>query len=185
MLAGSISGYTQGLLDGIKFKRKLISWRKLGQGKRHLPRRDASWWRTKIWNVRGGSSRPRYAFTPFPTPTCNLPRFPTLDRNTQSRGLDVKSLRVMGGYGTPFGAFSLALGQEDAFAPIFSCLGDEPDKTGDPGQHRTVHHSAAIADSAIATSTKVSEKVGARPRSAKADGLRAFTVAPVRLRLCQ
>jgi len=33
--------------------------------------------------------------------------------------------------------------------------------------------------------TKVSEKVGARPRSAKADGLRAFTVAPVRLRLRQ
>src|ERR1700730_3241528 len=52
-------------------------------------------------------------------------------------------------------------------------------------QHRTVHHSAAIAESAIATSTKVSEKVGARPRSAKADGLRAFTVAPVRLRLRQ
>jgi methionine-gamma-lyase len=48
-----------------------------------------------------------------------------------------------------------------------------------------VHHSAAITDSAIATSTKVSEKVGARPRSAKADGLRAFTVAPVRLRLRQ
>src|SRR3984893_5807243 len=48
-----------------------------------------------------------------------------------------------------------------------------------------VHHSAAITDSAIATSTKVSEKVGARPRSAKADGLRAFTVALVRLRLRQ
>ena len=54
-----------------------------------------------------------------------------------------------------------------------------------PKSERPLHHSAAIADSAIATSTKVSEKVGARPRSAKADGLRAFTVAPVRLRLRQ
>jgi hypothetical protein len=90
-----------------------------------------------------------------------------------------------GRYVTPFCAFSLALGQEDAFAPILSRVGDEPDKASDPGQHQTVHHSAAIADSAIATSTKVSEKVGARPRSAKADGLRALTVAPVRLRLCQ
>ena len=77
------------------------------------------------------------------------------------------------------------LRDRSAFAPTLSRLGDEPDKTGDPGQHRTVRHSAAIADSAIATSTKVSEKVGARPRSAKADGLRAFTVAPVRLRPCQ
>jgi hypothetical protein len=67
---------------------------------------------------------------------------------------------------------------------FFSRLGDEPDKTGDPAPNDS-HYSAAIADSAIATSTKVSEKVGARPRSAKADGLRAFTVAPVRLRLCQ